>query len=289
MANYDNSRYTYNQILNSKNLYYQRDDMFRYSDGVLTMQERLNKAGFWCGVPDGKFGGDTEEAVLHIQRAFGLVADGLAGCNTLFSIDRASERSPGFTKTSGTYGVYFDTTNKKFMHNQQTVLQALRAAGFNNYAIAGFMGNLEAEHQFKTSLVGTGGAIGLAQWEGTRKANLLRYATANSTDNTSIVLQAWFIVEECTSGSGYEDSGAVNCMRLLKNNSAINSASKAADYVTALYERCANYPTWSGVQGSGYSTSRFSQNPNAYNQRYYLDTPKRRGYAEAYYSCICQM
>lgn len=285
MATYDNSRYTYAQVLNNEG-YYMQDDSYTYSAGVKTMQQKLNKAGFWCGTPDGKFGSGTDEAVRHFQRAYDLTVDGKAGRQTLAILDYVSANSPGFTSTGGTYSVYFDNTNKRFMHNQQTVFEALRAAGLNNIAIAGFMGNLEAEHQFKTALSGTGSAIGLAQWEGTRKTNLQNYANASSMDITSIILQAWFIVEECTAGGKYVDSSAVTCWNYL---GTVSSVSTAADYVTALYERCANYSSWSEVQSSKYSTSRFSEQANVFNNKYYLDTPKRRGYAAAYYNCICQM
>lgn len=68
MANYDNSRFTYAQVLNNEG-YYMKDDSLRSSAGVKTMQEKLNKVGFWCGTPDGKFGDGTDEAVRHFQRA----------------------------------------------------------------------------------------------------------------------------------------------------------------------------------------------------------------------------
>ncbi len=138
MANYDNSRYTYSSVLNGTG-YYKQDDSLIYSAGVKTMQEKLNKAGFWCGTPDGKFGGGTDEAVRHFQRAYNLTADGAAGQYTLAKLDIASANSPGFTKTSGTYGVYFDNTNKRFLHNQQVVYERLKSAGLSNVAIAGFI------------------------------------------------------------------------------------------------------------------------------------------------------
>ena len=288
MAQYDNSRYTYAQVLNNQG-YYMKDDLFRYSAGVQTMQQKLNKVGYWCGTPDGKFGSDTDEGVRHFQRSYELTVDGKAGRNTLAVLDVVSANSPGFTKTAETYGVYFCESSKKFMYNQQMVYDALHAAGLNDISIAGFMGNLHAEHEFKTSLNGDSGSVGLAQWLGDRKVNLQRYAEASSMDITSAILQAWFIVEECTAGSGYTDSQAKLCMDYLKDGHTVTTVTKATDYVTALYERCANYGNWSDVQNSIYETERFSTQSNAKDGRYYLDTPKRRGYAEAYYKCICKM
>ncbi len=62
MADYDNSRYTYTQVLAGTG-YYMKDDMLRYSAGVKTMQGKLNTAGHNCGTPDGKFGNGTDTAV----------------------------------------------------------------------------------------------------------------------------------------------------------------------------------------------------------------------------------
>ena len=44
MAGYDNSRYTYQNVLKG-NGYYQQDTALKYSEGVETMQTKLNKIG----------------------------------------------------------------------------------------------------------------------------------------------------------------------------------------------------------------------------------------------------
>ena len=162
MASYDNSRYTYAQVLSGTG-YYKQDSNLKYSLGVKTMQTKLNNAGFWCGTPDGKFGADTDAMVRNFQDAYGLTVDGAAGQSTLAKLDAVSPSSSSFSKTSGTYGVYFDSANKRFLHNQQIVYERLKNAGLRDIAIAGFMGNFEAEHEFKTSMSGTGGAVGLVQ------------------------------------------------------------------------------------------------------------------------------
>lgn len=46
------------------------------------LQDRLNDLGFNCGVADGIFGTKTYNAVLSLQRHFGLLADGVVGRNT---------------------------------------------------------------------------------------------------------------------------------------------------------------------------------------------------------------
>lgn len=285
---YNNALYSYNDILNNSSYFYMYDDQSRFSAGVQTMQGKLNNAGFWCDTADGIFGLKTDEAVRHFQRAYSLVVDGMAGRNTLSVLDYVSSTSPGFNRMGGNYGVYFDSFNKRFMHNQQTVYSALKATGLNKVAIAGFMGNLEAENHFRTALAGTGGAVGLAQWEGSRKTNLYNYANVNSRDVTDIIVQAWFIIEECSAGSPYKDSDGVSCWEQLN---FATSVSQAADCVTAFYERCFFATSWNGIVNSGYETNRFdTSKPNAYfSNRHYLDAPQRRGYAENYYACLQQM
>lgn len=82
MADYYNSKYTYEQVLSGTD-YYMQDDLLRYSAGVKTMQEKLNTAGYSCGTPDGKFDSGTDTAVRNFQSAKGLTVDGKAGTGTL--------------------------------------------------------------------------------------------------------------------------------------------------------------------------------------------------------------
>lgn len=46
---------------------------------VWALQDRLNALGYWCGTPDGGFGGLTQQAVFAVQKAAGLGRDGIAG------------------------------------------------------------------------------------------------------------------------------------------------------------------------------------------------------------------
>lgn len=91
MADWDNSRFTYAQVLaGGTGVYYQMDDKLRYSVGVKTMQTKLNSANYNCGTPDGKFGSGTDTAVRNFQRAKGLTVDGKAGKDTLVKLDGTS-------------------------------------------------------------------------------------------------------------------------------------------------------------------------------------------------------
>lgn len=284
MADYDNSRYTYAQVLAGTG-YYMKDDQLRFSDGVKTMQTKLNTAGYNCGTPDGRFGNNTNTSVINFQNAKNLVPDGKAGQKTLSALDAATS---GGGTPGGNYPVNFNNTN------QQAVYKVLVGAGLSKIAIAGIMGNIEAESRFSTAWSGDQGSVGICQWLGDRKANLEAYATSISGSKTDINVQAKFILEECKSGGKYADSLAVSCMSYLKDTSTINSVKKAADYFTALYERCYVQSTWAGVvdacKGSSWLTvDRFSQDPNSYNSKFYLDTPHRRGYAESYYQCLLNL
>lgn len=290
MANYDNSRYTYAQVL-AGNGYYMKDDKLRYSAGVKTMQTKLNTAGYNCGTPDGKFGSGTDTAVRKFQKAKKLTVDGKAGKNTLIALNAATS---GSSSTGGAYSVNFDSTKKCFDTKPQAVYKHLRNAGLGKIAIAGIMGNIHAESAFSTAWSGDQGSVGICQWLGTRKSNLEKYANSVSGSKTNINVQAAFILEECSSSSPYKDSSAVKCYKSLKDSKTVNSVKKAADYFTALYERCYCKNKWADVKTACSTTSwltidRFSQDANAYNGKYYLDTPKRRGYAASYYSCLLKM
>ncbi len=66
---------------------------------VLIAQDDLNTLGFATGGLDGIFGTKTKEAVLKYQRARGLTADGIVGCNTWRSLQ---ENVVGTGRTSTT-------------------------------------------------------------------------------------------------------------------------------------------------------------------------------------------
>ena len=101
MANYDNTRYTYAQVLAGLG-YYMKDDQLRAATEVKIMQTKLNKVNYNCGTPDGKFGNNTDTAVRAFQRAKGLTVDGKAGKNTLKALDTANILHFGYDETAVT-------------------------------------------------------------------------------------------------------------------------------------------------------------------------------------------
>lgn len=63
---------------------------------VLTLQDALNALGYTGSGLDGYYGAGTRRAVTSFQRAQGLAADGVAGCNTL---NRLTELASGIGRT----------------------------------------------------------------------------------------------------------------------------------------------------------------------------------------------
>lgn len=63
-------------------------------DLVLTLQQQLNAAGYWCGTPDGGFGHLTQQAVYAVQKVHGLTRDGIAGPMTLGALATGLRPAP---------------------------------------------------------------------------------------------------------------------------------------------------------------------------------------------------
>lgn len=289
---YDNSRYTYEEVLSGTG-YYMQDTQLRFSQGVKTMQEKLNTAGYNCGTPDGRFGSGTDNAVKNFQTAHNLTPNGIADGATLTALDTAASGGDTGEETGGDFSIYFDSINKRFDTNQQVVYEHLLNAGLSKIAIAAFMGNIQVENSFSTAWSGDQGSVGLCQWREERKDNLVDYANSISGSSVDINVQAAFILEECSSSSTFKDGDAVKCLNMLKDP-GLSDINEAADIVTALYERCYFQSSWSDVETACANTSwlnldRFSQVPNAYNNRYYIDTPDRRGYSKSYYDCLLKI
>lgn len=65
---------------------------------VLILQDALNALGYTTYTLDGKFGPNTERAVIAFQQDMGLTADGIAGCNTWKKLTSATV---GIGRTQG--------------------------------------------------------------------------------------------------------------------------------------------------------------------------------------------
>lgn len=131
MANYDNSQYSYADVLNNKG-YYMKDDLLRYSAGVQTMQQKFNSAGYSCGAADGKFGAGTDKVVREFQADQFITVDGKAGKGTLTLLDNGYDNSR-YTYDyvlSSTSAYYARDTKLRFSAGVQTMQTKLNAAGY---------------------------------------------------------------------------------------------------------------------------------------------------------------
>jgi hypothetical protein len=175
--------------------------------------------------------------------------------------------------------------------NEETVFRVLAGVELNDAAIAGIMGNIKAESSFRTELRGYGGAGGICQWEGLRQTRLKECAEELGFEVANIVFQIIFMISEMLPKSRYRDVTCGSLFETLKDlEDTEENVEIAADFFNALFERNRNRATWEDVlkecQRYGWNISRFSEKPNAFNGRYYLDAPKRRGAAMNYYKQI---
>lgn len=105
--------------------------------------------------------------------------------------------------------------------NETIAWNFLSAQGFTREQTAGIMGNLQQEHGFKTSDVP--GGLGIAQWMGGRRANLM--ARANYTD---INVQLQFLIDELNGVEGRAKAGIL----------ASGSVEQSTIAFSTLFERC---------------------------------------------------
>jgi hypothetical protein len=116
------------------------------------------------------------------------------------------------------------------MSNLDTVLAFLRGKGLTPAQAAGVAGNLQVESGFDpTAYNPNEGAIGLAQWEGGRRANLDAYAAATGGSETDLTTQLNFLWSELT-GS---ESSALGALQ------ATSDPGSAAAVFDQYYERSA--------------------------------------------------
>ena len=83
------------------------------------------------------------------------------------------------------------------MSNESYVKEYLKDKGLNDMAIAGIMGNIQAESGFDSSAENSSsGAYGLFQWLGSRKKSLKKFAAENGADMSDIETQMDFFWNE---------------------------------------------------------------------------------------------
>ena len=92
-------------------------------DDVRDMQILLNSLGYDCGTADGIFGKKTDAAVKAFQEDTGLVADGIAGQQTLDALKKAAESDdPVMPEPPEDNGQYFTISRETLLHWRDSLL-----------------------------------------------------------------------------------------------------------------------------------------------------------------------
>lgn len=114
-------------------------------------------------------------------------------------------------------------------NNVDVIVSFLQSKGLSSNAIAGILGNLEVESGFNSGAANPNeGAIGIAQWEGSRRTALQQFAAQRGTSETDLNTQLDFLWSEL---QGYPG--------LIQSLNGAGSAQQAADLWDQQYERSA--------------------------------------------------
>ena len=114
--------------------------------------------------------------------------------------------------------------------NLDTIVTFFRGKGLNDAAIAGILGNLQVESGDNPAAYNANeGAIGIAQWEGSRRTALQQYAASTGRSETDLGAQLDFLWHELTTS----ESG------VLQQLQTVGSAADAATIWDQGYERSA--------------------------------------------------
>lgn len=237
MADYDNSIYTYAQVLAGTG-YYMKDDRLRYSAGVKTMQTKLNTAGYNSGTPDGKFGGGTDTSVRNFQQAKSLTVDGKAGKATLTALNAAASGGSSSIYCSNSY-----LSTKQMTVNAQYILDYLRKEGWTKNAICGMLGNMQTESTINPGIWqslnegNTSGGFGLVQW--TPATKYINWAESNKLVVANMDSELKRILYEVQKGLQYIKTSSYNL-----TFSQFTQSNQSAYYLACAflhnYERPAN-------------------------------------------------
>ena len=113
---------------------------------------------------------------------------------------------------------------------QKTIWNFYKKKGLSDEAVAGIMGNIEAESGYNTSAINSSsGAVGLFQWLGSRKDGLYEYAESRGESVTDLNTQLEYSWKELTSSEK-------NTLAALKSDD-YSSASEFAAAFEKLFER----------------------------------------------------
>ena len=219
-----------NLINSNKELKWEKTGRLEYDDDVEILQSVLQLLGYslpkW-GV-DGKFGHETNLAVVNFQKKQNLTPNGIVDKNTLKNIvkelakiDLSGEKINNIQKEK--QEIKIETSD-----NKNKILKFLTDKGLTIEQASGIAGNLQAESNFKPNAVGDNGtSLGIAQWHKSRKDNLINFCNSKKQNSESLECQLDFLWEELNTKYS-------NVLSSIKSS---NSVGEAAEIFASKYEK----------------------------------------------------
>lgn len=169
------------------------------------------------------------------------------------------------------YGRPYKMTVAGNLQSENDIYNFLISCGFSKAGACGIMGNMKTESSSFNPKEEYAGHIGLFQWGGGRRNNLIRYCEQNGLDYTSISGQMNFFIYEMNTK---EYAGLSNYLR------TTNDPQMAAQEFCAGFERAVTSKPSSSRGDAKYMGSLY---PKQYGS-YYQAMNKRTGYAASYAS-----
>ena len=135
---------------------------------------------------------------------------------------------------------------------QYKIWNALRAAGYNEKAVAAAMGNIEVESHFDPAAIekGSEAGFGLIQWTGDRRIAIEKAATQQGVDPRNLEFQIKYLIKDLESSSGQWTSASSNYkLGSFKRNDWANATdiSKATKAFMCCYERPSYNPEYNHI------------------------------------------
>jgi len=217
-------------IQSNTELKWEKNKKIEYNDNTKTLQSILQLLGYslpkW-GV-DGKFGPETNTAVINFQKENNLTPNGVVDNITLKVI--LKELSKIDLNQDKISGIQKNKENLKInpTSNKNKILKFLTDKGLTIEQASGVAGNLQAESNFNPSAVGDNGtSLGIAQWHKSRKDNLINFCNSKKQNSESLDCQLDFLWSELNT----------KYSNVLSSIKASNSAGDVAEIFASKYEK----------------------------------------------------
>jgi N-acetyl-anhydromuramyl-L-alanine amidase AmpD len=219
------------ELINSnKELKWEKTGRLEYDNDIEILQSVLQLLGYslpeW-GI-DGKFGPETNAAVINFQKKNSLNPNGVVDKNTLKTI--LKELSKIDLDRKKIDGIQKEKKKVKIVatDNKNKILKFLMDKGLTIEQASGIAGNLQAESNFNPTAVGDSGtSLGIAQWHKSRKENLIGFCKSKKQDSESLECQLDFLWDELTTKYS-------NVLSSIKSS---ENASTSAEIFASKYEK----------------------------------------------------